>query len=95
MTSTDRHEKIILIVAGVSIVFAFAIKMIILLGFSNAPDTIVTTIESNNNNLMSFIFGYYFCGSVAKKPVNNIENAEQVDINELKRSAENKSALGQ
>lgn len=81
MKRTWNHDNYIAIIAIVYILFSFSIKAIILLGFTHASETLTTTIENNDNNLMAFIFGYFFCGTVNSKnkpgvTVGNIENVE-------------------
>lgn len=82
MKKAWQHDNYIAIIAGVYILFSFIIKAIILLGYAHASETLTTTIENNDNNLMAFIFGYFFCGTVNSKnkpavSVGNIENIEQ------------------
>lgn len=83
MKKNGLHDNIVPVIALIYIAFSFAIKIIILLGLSSASETLISTIESNDNNLLIFVFGFYFGSSVnnrMKNPPTTIENIENVDF---------------
>lgn len=77
------HDNVVPTIALSYMALSFTVKFIIVLGLSSASETLTSTIESNDNNLMIFVFGFYFGSSVTTnkaKPATNIQNIEQVDM---------------